>query len=945
MKYITFFVGIFFLSPLFAYAHATPLSYEPASGAGLSTPPEQITIRFSERLERAASSIIVVAPDGSRSSKELSFVSPDNPYVLTAPVPRGKDGAYTISWQVISADDGHFTKGAFSFSVGSGAFASSASSLSIDHGSKVLEALVLSIELLGEYVLIALLVLNAVLLRPLARRFGDSFHTISAAMRRGLTGAAILAATSVLGSSLAFLFIKAQELSNLTGDTFDEALSALLETNTGEAAVIRGLLATAIALLFLFFHHRIWEKTVGFFGITTALLIGIIAYYRAVISHATASHFLPDLGVAVNILHLFDKGLIVGSLILMTLVILPILARREEFAIAVRPLFSRVIAIGFLLGGASAAYIAWLHLKDWSNLNSDWGYRFLILLVVSALLVIPRIFQEFFLNPVIKNDMGGRRRDALRFSRLLFSFEACAGAAVAAVSALIIITTPPVYGNPTLLSQTVDGERIELQADVEHADRLVLALPRYGDNSISPAVTLIAANEELGIESLVVELSPESAGRYFFARDTFSTPGVWHLRAVVSRPESYDINANFSFTRDDLVLEHAPRQLNTFAFIFIFSSLFVTLLAALVMRRTELIGPGTLRTIPGINSDMSRYAVLSGMVLFIAVLLVVSMPLPLLKGPFRLQCEAQGHFWNQGVPMRDGRVTSPIARAGCSVGTGRGMSHFVKQVSYEDFLTPAFPSVSLMFKEKPSAGVVTPITVRIVNELGRPQQDLAISHDRLLHMIIVSEDFSSFSHVHPDNDRPLTAEEIADASFSVPYTFPASQRYVVAVDYAVRAQSFSHHETVPVLGERHQPHLPLNQETTQLFDGYEVTLRGASTLRAGNRLNILSYHISRNGTPVTDLESYLAAPMHFAVVSEDLREFVHAHGELPLPLFERFGHTHTTAGAHVHKALPEKFGPHIEAHLTFPKPGAYVIFGEFKHDGQVIVTRFPVRVE
>lgn len=43
--------------------------------------------------------------------------------------------------------------------------------------------------------------------------------------------------------------------------------------------------------------------------------------------------------------------------------------------------------------------------------------------------------------------------------------------------------------------------------------------------------------------------------------------------------------------------------------------------------------------------------------------------------------------------------------------------------------------------------------------------------------------------------------------------------------------------------------------------------------------------------------------------------------------------------------LPAVFGPNVEAHATFPEPGVYYLFGEFKHEGKVLVSKFAITVE
>jgi Cu+-exporting ATPase len=222
---------------------------------------------------------------------------------------------------------------------------------------------------------------------------------------------------------------------------------------------------------------------------------------------------------------------------------------------------------------------------------------------------------------------------------------------------------------------------------------------------------------------------------------------------------------------------------------------------------------------------------------------------------------------------------------------------------------------------------------------GKPLQDLTITHDRLLHVIVASEDFSVFAHIHPEDSGPITPEIKKTARFPVSYTFPRAGQYLIAVDSAVKGSSFSEHFSVEVTGEPRIGSLIKDFAREKKVGDYMVTLSVAQERISAGKEVTFSYLIKKNGTPVNDLQPYLSAPMHIAVVSADLNNFIHAHGELP-------GTSSPQApGGHHHMTVPEKFGPRIEARLSFPAKGVYQIFGEVKHEGKVLLTRFMVEVE
>jgi hypothetical protein len=126
-------------------------------------------------------------------------------------------------------------------------------------------------------------------------------------------------------------------------------------------------------------------------------------------------------------------------------------------------------------------------------------------------------------------------------------------------------------------------------------------------------------------------------------------------------------------------------------------------------------------------------------------------------------------------------------------------------------------------------------------------------------------------------------------------------------------------------------------------DGYEVALKTSpARLMAGDPAT-LDYHIERNGKPLTEMDPYLAVPMHISIIREDLMGFLHIHGLLPVSLAGKL----LGESAHAsHLLLPNKFGPDIEAtNFAFPSAGVYHIFGEFSVAGKVVVSHFTVKVE
>jgi hypothetical protein len=236
----------------------------------------------------------------------------------------------------------------------------------------------------------------------------------------------------------------------------------------------------------------------------------------------------------------------------------------------------------------------------------------------------------------------------------------------------------------------------------------------------------------------------------------------------------------------------------------------------------------------------------------------------------------------------------------------------------------------------PQTGVATDLTFTITNPEGNPFPDLQLSHERILHVIVISEDFEEFLHIHPEDLGVVTEEMKEAARFTTRFTPSKAGRYLISTDFANADEHFSKQFTIVVEGSPQMTPVVEDFSALKTFGDYRVYLSSHEPFTANMETSI-HYSISKNGQPVTDLQPYLGAPMHFAVVRGTLENFIHTHGTI---------HTedHMDHSGH-HMAVPEQFGPDLEARIIFPEAGTYHIFGEFKHDGVVIPTHFQVVVE
>jgi copper resistance protein C len=97
-----------------ATAHAMLDHAEPRVGNKVATPPREVTLWFTQKLEPSFSSIAITDSAGKRVDTGKTRVSGSQMSVALRP---GGSGTYHVKWRVLSVDT-HTTDGSFTFQVG-----------------------------------------------------------------------------------------------------------------------------------------------------------------------------------------------------------------------------------------------------------------------------------------------------------------------------------------------------------------------------------------------------------------------------------------------------------------------------------------------------------------------------------------------------------------------------------------------------------------------------------------------------------------------------------------------------------------------------------------------------------------------------------------------------------------------------------------------------------
>lgn len=214
------------------------------------------------------------------------------------------------------------------------------------------------------------------------------------------------------------------------------------------------------------------------------------------------------------------------------------------------------------------------------------------------------------------------------------------------------------------------------------------------------------------------------------------------------------------------------------------------------------------------------------------------------------------------------------------------------------------------------AGQRAELRFTVRDDSGRAVTAYRREHGKELHLIVASRDLVTYRHLHPTR--------AADGTWSTPVDLPRAGAYRVFADFTPAkrdARDLTLGAYLAASGPYRPEKLP-PVSTTAETGGYEVELAGA--LRPG-KAGELRLKVSRDGTPVTDLQPYLGAYGHLVALRSGDLAYLHVHpnGE------PGDGRTRP--------------GPDISFTATAPSAGSYRLFLDFKHDGKVHTAAFTVR--
>ncbi len=220
-------------------------------------------------------------------------------------------------------------------------------------------------------------------------------------------------------------------------------------------------------------------------------------------------------------------------------------------------------------------------------------------------------------------------------------------------------------------------------------------------------------------------------------------------------------------------------------------------------------------------------------------------------------------------------------------------------------------------------------------QTGEPITKLSLQHEKYIHILGLRNDLNNFFHIHPD--------PVAPGEWGVPFVFDRPGEYKIYADISYQGQLMSFGLpalTVSGEGATFEKEIEFLDNIIIPDSNYQIAFTRNKI--AANLPATLSFVVSTLDGNGVHLENYLGAPMHLAIVSQDLKDYLHTHpGEaMPageagdgrnhlhfLPTFSQIAYAHGGVPEEQHAKEPVYFN------TTFPRAGIYKMFAQFRPAG------------
>ena len=578
-----FFAVLFFTAVLVtavtasASAHAYLVRSDPADGAVLAEPPEDVHLWFDEPITPSFSSIQIYDINSQPVAVHNIRIDPTDQHHLTFSFQEKLDtGVYSVLWKALSAADGHYSQGLLVFGVGENVDLNAASVTKNETPPP--KATEVGLRWLN-FTLLAILVGSLAMAHWVIRPFQSPYPLqpiLQKAQQRILNlsiWGAILGIVSGIGLLTWQVFILLGSLPEGVNPLL-VAWQIISRTQWGlfwdGRQVLLILLTVSLFSLRPFPLKNLPLRIRIAWGITFTLLLAFIATQSSM-GHAAAVAPHTALAVIVDSLHLTAAAIWIGGLLALAVGILPLLRHHRDAAAALmqagwKP-FGRIAALSVGVLFATGLYSTGRQVASIDALITTlYGQTLLwkigvVLLVgavglLNSMLLHPRVAAP--ISRLLKRPAPWRPLTSDQLPRLIL-FESGLGLIVLLLTGLVTAAPAPrgvsytiaAEDVPNALTEVVDDMVITLFAKPNRPGQNVFTV--YAGSSRRPApaevLRLILRFTYEGQETgqITVDAEEVEPERFMVTGNFLSLVGPWHVDVVVRRAGLEDSVASFEW--------------------------------------------------------------------------------------------------------------------------------------------------------------------------------------------------------------------------------------------------------------------------------------------------------------------------------------------------------------------------------------------------------------
>lgn len=268
-------------------------------------------------------------------------------------------------------------------------------------------------------------------------------------------------------------------------------------------------------------------------------------------------------------------------------------------------------------------------------------------------------------------------------------------------------------------------------------------------------------------------------------------------------------------------------------------------------------------------------------------------------------------------------LAATLATAG-AIGLARGAIGPAEQLGVFALLGGR-PQVVSEFWAVHAAGLTATLKIRQFQLDGStPIRNYDVDMQRLMHLIIVRDDFGSFAHLHPSFDATIGA-------FAQSFTKDPGHRYYVYADTVPRGIGqqvfrFTMESDGPFAAS---PRTFGASHGSVAVGPYTVVL--AHTLLPANQSQSLDLTVLKAGAPARDLGTYLGAAAHVVFINTSTLTYVHVHPSVR-------GAAKMAMGTSMNTDVNSQAGPNMRMDLPALPAGTYKTWIQFRGANDTVYT-------